>query len=215
MDEFENNKYKININDIKSSFIIKIIFSLLSEKQKLNMIMYNKELQMKVSININDYKKISGKYKIGGKNGKVKEYIIDTNILIYKGEYLNGKRNGKGKEYNNNGELIFKGEYLNGERNGKGKEYNNNGELIFKGKYLNGERNGKGEEYNNGELKFEGVYFNGKKWNGKGYTFYGNIEYEIKNGNGIVKEYSKNTEFIGLYLDGERNGKGKEYINGK
>ena len=33
MDEFEDTKYKINIRDIKSVFIIKIIFSFLSVKQ--------------------------------------------------------------------------------------------------------------------------------------------------------------------------------------
>jgi len=33
--------------------------------------------------------------KIIGKNGKGKEYIINTYIIIFEGEYLNGKRNGK------------------------------------------------------------------------------------------------------------------------
>ena len=108
------------IEDIKSSYIIKEVFSFLSKKQKLNMIIYNKRLQNILGVDIEDYKKISGKYKIGEKNGIGKEYILNTNILIFEGEYLNGKRNGKGKEYNNNGDLIFKGNYINGKRNGKG-----------------------------------------------------------------------------------------------
>jgi len=33
----------------------------------------------------------------------VKEYILNTNILIFEGEYLNGKRSGKGREYYNDG----------------------------------------------------------------------------------------------------------------
>ena len=42
--------------------------------------------------------------------------------------------------------------------------------LVFKGKYLNGRKNGKGKEYyGNGDLKSEGEYFNGKKWNIKVY----------------------------------------------
>ena len=51
-----------------------------------------------------------------------------------------------------------------------------------------------------------------KKWNGKGYNADGNIEFEIKNGVGRIKEYY-NGELIfeGDYLNGERNGKGKEY----
>ena len=147
MNKSQNIKYKINLKDIKSYFILTNILSFLSEKQRLNLIIHNKELQRKVSNDINDYKKISGRYKIGGKNGKVREYMIKTNILKFEGEYLNGKRNGKGKEYYYNGILKFEGEYLNGKRNGKGKDYNFDGKLEFEGQYLNGKRNGKGKEY--------------------------------------------------------------------
>ena len=69
------------------------------------MILYNKELQNMYAIDIEDYKKIGGKYKTGEKNGKGKEYIINTNILLFEGEYKNGIRNGKGKEYYKNGKL--------------------------------------------------------------------------------------------------------------
>ena len=62
------------------------------------MIMYNKELQNMFNVSIENYKKLSGKYKIGGKNGNGREYIINTNILIFEGKYLDGKKNGKGKE---------------------------------------------------------------------------------------------------------------------
>ena len=60
---------------------------------------------------------------------------------------------------------------------------------------------------------FEGEYLKGKKWNGKGININGNIEFEIKNGNGKVKEYNfvDQLEFEGEYLDGKRNVKGKEY----
>ena len=71
--------------------IIKEIFSYLPEKYLLNMIIYNKKLQNKFGLDMKMYKKISGKYKIGGKNGKGKEYLINNNILIFEGEYLNGK----------------------------------------------------------------------------------------------------------------------------
>ena len=139
MAEFENIKSKTNLKDIKSSYIIKKVFSFLFEEQKLKMIVYSKELQKICSIGIEDYKKISGKYKKGEKNGKGEEYIINTNILIFKGEYKNGIRNGKGKEYYNNGLLKFEGEYLYGRRwNGQG--YNKNDNLIFEGEYLNDEK---------------------------------------------------------------------------
>jgi len=34
----------------------------------------------------------------------------------------------------------------------------------------------------------------GKRWNGKGYNKFGNIEFEINNGNGKGKEYYDNGE---------------------
>ena len=55
----------------------------------------------------------------------------------------------------------------------------------------------------------------GKKWNGKGYNKRGIIDFEIRNGNGLVKEYNSKgeIEFEGEYLNGEKSGKGKEYNN--
>ena len=97
MDEIEVIKSKRNNKPIKSSYIIKTILSFFNEKQKLDIIIYNKELQKKCLVNIEDYKKISLKYRIGERNGKGKEYIKYTKRLIFEGEYLNGKRNGKGK----------------------------------------------------------------------------------------------------------------------
>ena len=140
MAELQEKKSHITLNDIKSPFIMKGMFSYLEEKQKLNMIVYNKELQKMLLVDLLDYQKKSVKYIIGGRNGKGKEYNIND-ILEYEGEYLNGKRNGKGKEYNNNDKLVYEGEYLKGEKNGKGKEYSENGDLIFDGEYFNGEKN--------------------------------------------------------------------------
>ena len=144
MTEFKNKA--INIEDIKSSFIIKEIFLLLNQKQKLDIIIYNKKLQKLFEVDIENYKKISRRFFKGERNGKGKEYDKYIKRLLFEGEYLNGKRNGKGKEYNDYGELIFEGEYLNGEINGKGKEYFDD-KLIFEGEYLNGKRNGKGKKY--------------------------------------------------------------------
>ena len=116
MAEFKEIESKINFRDIKSSYNIERVFSFLKNKEKLDMIKYNKELKKICSIDIEDYKKVSGKYKIGKKNGKGRENIIGTNILIFEGKYLNGKKNGKGKEYYKNGKLKFEGDYLNGKK---------------------------------------------------------------------------------------------------
>ena len=179
-------------------------------------------------------------YELKEGKGLIKEYESCFNdILTFEGEYLNGKRNGKGKEYNPlNGKLRYEGEFLNGKRNGKGKEYSLRGKLIYEGEYLNEKRNGKGKEYNlygrlgrlefdgeylydykikgkyyiNGILEFEGEFLYNQKWNGKGYDENGIIIYELINGNGKVKEYNENKLiFEGEYLNGKRNGKGKEY----
>ena len=133
-------------------------------------------------------------------NKKLKSWI-NINLLNYKlfsGRYIIYEENNKGKEYDYKGNLIYEGEFKNGERNGKGLEYNINKNLIFKGEYLKG-----------------------KRWNGNG--FYSiNFMYELKNGNGFVKEviYKITKEenlieddlvFEGKYLNGEKNGEGKEY----
>ena len=49
--------------------------------------------------------------------------------------------------------------------------------------------NGKGKEYHfHGSLRFEGEYYHGKKWNGKGYDLNNNIIYKLKiNSNLIIK----------------------------
>ena len=44
--------------------------------------------------------------------------------------------------------------------------------------------------------------------------FFGNILYELKDGKGLIKEYYDENEIIlyeGEYLNGKRNGKGKQY----
>ena len=174
---------------IISDYVIKEeVFSFLSDKQKLKIIMCNRQLQILLDVCIEDYKTLSGKYKIGEKNGKGKEYNFKDE-LIFEGEYLNGKRNGKGKEYNFKDELIFEGKYENGKRNGEGKEYYDNGNVKFEGEYKNDEREGNGKEYYDSKnVKFEGEFKNGKKWNGKGYNKHGQEEFQIKNGNAkIVK----------------------------
>ena len=52
---------------------------------------------------------MSGKYKIGEKNGKGTEFKLNSYELIFEGEYINGKKNGKGKEYYDNGKLKYEG----------------------------------------------------------------------------------------------------------
>ena len=178
-----------------------------------------------------------GEYLNGERDGIGEEYNENGNIM-FKGEYRNGKRHGKGKELNLYKELIFEGDYYNGLKwNGKGydpkkniiyeliegkgfiKEYNYDAQLIYEGEYLNGKRHGKGKEYDylnsrkDKYLVFEGSYFNGFRWNGIRYDSGKNIIYELKDGKGKVEENDINWIFQGEYLNGDKNGKGKEYFN--
>ena len=167
------------LKNIKSIYFIRILFSHFPEKNKLELVKHNKNLQSLLNISLINYK-FNSKLVIFETKTKVNEYKYCDRYprrkLIYEGEYLNGKRNGKGKEYDN---LIFEGEFLNGKKNGKGREYYNN-ELIFEGEYLNGKRNGKGKEYNrDGILVFKGEYLKGSKFNGKGYDKFDHILYQI------------------------------------
>ena len=176
------------LENIKSFFITKILFSYINDKHKLDLIKYNKKLQNQFSLNILDYRYHSGKYINYVSDSIIEEYNSYNDELIFMGGYLNGKRNIFGEEYFHD-RVIYRGEYLNGKRHGKGKEYFI-GILNFEDEYLNGKRHGKGKEYYyDGKLMFEGEYLNGKRWNGKG------KEYNIINGELI---------FEGEHLNGER-----------
>ena len=75
-----------NISKVKSKVILKqTIFSLLCQHKILDLLSYNKSMQRIFGLDIEDYKKESKKYLNDEKNGKGKEYIINTNILIYEG----------------------------------------------------------------------------------------------------------------------------------
>ena len=148
-----------------------------------------------------------GEYLNGERNGKGKEYSLQE--LKFEGEYFKGKRwTGIKMQYFMDGKIRAEYEYSNGKitnikqyeifgeinelKEGKGimKEYTYDGVFIFEGEYLNGKRNGKGKEYvNEDKLVFEGEYLDGKKWNGKQYDIESNDIYEIKDGNGFIKEY--------------------------
>ena len=182
------------LQNINSSYFIKLIYTFVDEKQKLKLVKCNKSMQKNLDISIINYKYFSGRYIIYESNRIGKEYNGYDDKLIYEGEYLKGERNGKGKEY----------------------EY---GKLRFEGEYLNGKKNGKVKEYFLDKLIFEGEYLNDKEWSGTRYNLDGGILYELNNNiNGEGKEYNSfgNLEFEGKYLNGKRNGKGKEYdLNGK
>ena len=109
------NLENINISKkIRSNYLIKIIFSYLYEKNKFDMVKYNKNWQNKLGVKLVNFKLYNGVCIEYESKIKAKEYFCYTGNLIFEGEYLNGKRNGKGKEYENGNKLICYAEYLEG-----------------------------------------------------------------------------------------------------
>ena len=90
---FKEIKYLRYIN---SDYIKKDLFSFLDENKKLSKIIYNKKFQKIIGVNLEYYKKISGKNREVDKSGNGREYLLNTNKMIFEGTYLNGKKNGKG-----------------------------------------------------------------------------------------------------------------------
>ena len=178
-----------------------------------------------------------GEYLNGKRNGNGIEYHKNGG-KIFEGEYINGKRHGKGKEYFwiEQFEFYFEGNYLNGKiwngfqygqiiteseiKNGSGfiieSSHYSPCETYIECEYKNGEKNGKGEESYyfcceqcGIDMKFEGEYLNGKKWNGI-VTLYPE-QYELKNGKGYIIDMNSECFYEGEFVNGEKNGKGKEY----
>ena len=104
------------LQNIKSSYFVRLIYTFVEEVQKLRLVRYNKSMQKNLDISIINYKFFSGRYIIYESKRLGKEYNGEDDRLLYECEYLNNKINGIKKEYYYNGNLKFEGEYLNGER---------------------------------------------------------------------------------------------------
>ena len=87
------------LGNIKSKYILKIILSYINDERKLLLVKYNNKIKNIFNIELNDYKYLSGKYFIGKRNGKGKEYNRYDDKLLFEGDYIDGKSNGYGKEY--------------------------------------------------------------------------------------------------------------------
>ena len=192
------------LKNVKSQYFSKKLFSHINDKRKLEIVKINKILQNNIDVNINNYKLFAGKYLIYEEDGKGKEYRIYDDMLIAEAEYKDGKKNGKGKEYENS-KLIFEGEYLNGKKHGKGKEYDSSGKIIFVGEYKNGKR-WSGKVFGKDNLFTQLQEHKERK-----------LECKLIDGKGIIKKYDYYEVLIfeGEYINGELNGKCKEYCGDK
>ena len=179
------------LNNLKSHKILADLFSFVSKKKKLLLMKHSKLMQSKLNLKAKDYN--TGKYMLKNQKGEVLEYLIDSNILVFKGFYTDEYRNGPGEEYHLNNQLKFQGNF------------------VYGGKEL-----GK-EFFWNGVIQYDGNYINNKKWNGIGYDINQRQIYNIINGAcDNVVEYDDYGQIIyeGPYKNGDRCGRGKEYKDG-
>ena len=113
---FHNDNEKIKIKqikpkdkfeNIKSDYFIKKVFDLLQMKKKLEIIKYNKSVQKRININVNNYKEYSEIYS-----------SIEIEIKLMKnkyGSFINGGENEKEYYhiyYNDNKKEEIKSTYL-------------------------------------------------------------------------------------------------------
>ena len=113
-----------------------------------------------------------------------------------------------------NMEYIWRGDFNEeNKKNGIGKEYDFDDNILFEGEYINGMKKKGIEYYTFGTKKYEGEYKDGKRWNGYLYDRTMEHKYEIKSGNGYIKEFHENgcICFEGDLNNGEKTGKGKIY----
>ena len=158
----------------------------------------------------------------------------------YKGEYSNRKINGEGKAVYNNGDYqegifnngqfssgrgkitydfgYYEGRFSNGIENGYGKMYYNNGDKYI-GMFYYGKRNGKGKytykngDYEDGKFSFDDFIEGKTKITYSNGVYEGGWKFGNKNGNG--KEIINGVKYEGYFVDGEKHGKIWKTENGK
>ena len=72
------------LNAIKATYFYKVLFSFLREKTKLKIAKYNKNLQNKIDITLNNYKFFTNKYIVYGTKQKGKDIMVMKTHFIMK-----------------------------------------------------------------------------------------------------------------------------------
>ena len=80
------------LNQIKCSYLKKIIFYYLNEKVKLKLVKYNKKLQDLIGISLHNYRILIEKYIIyeEGHNAKIYDGIFSS--LLFEGKIIKGQK---------------------------------------------------------------------------------------------------------------------------
>ena len=109
-------KTKVNFDNIKSIYFLIKTFEYISKKKYLEIVKYNKKLQNRLKLSINDYKDYSQLYtsieielKLDNKNNHNKKFIniSDENMKYYHIYFDNSKEEIKRTEFNDD-EIVNK-----------------------------------------------------------------------------------------------------------
>ena len=77
------NKSKFDFDNLKSDYFLIRIFDIMKKNKTLEILKYNKKLQKRLNLNINDYKKYSQIYSSIELELKTNEYIYGRFINIF------------------------------------------------------------------------------------------------------------------------------------
>jgi antitoxin component YwqK of YwqJK toxin-antitoxin module len=145
-------------------------------------------------------------------NGSGVLYFRKTTQILYKGGFKDGAFHGKGELFDFEGNLVYKGDFENGAYHGSGILDRSSVDVKYIGEFQKGQIHGTGKMIvkNNGELRSEGYYEEGKLVQGfiKIYE-QGNLLYEgfIKNGlyhgEGKVYTNTKQIAMEGEFVEGK------------
>ena len=131
-----------------------------------------------------------------------------SNGDIYEGDYLNCEKCGCGRYYFKDG-LKFVGHFKHDKREGHGCLYNEDGSLRYDGLWAHDEKFGFGKLYletgrYEGHLE-EGIMTGyGTYYFEDGYRYEGNWLENKMHGAGMVYDVNGEVEFLGIWIDGER-----------
>ena len=210
------------VNDSTDESQKDIILKKVKNKIKLN---YDLEINELIQEDNNNEQKMLF-YNIIEKNDIKKNTYIENKDITIDNNLVNAIRERNKKKENktlffsltsfklNKMVYMWDGQYnKKKKKHGIGKEYDFDDNVVFDGEYLNGLKVRGIEYYILGTKKFEGNYKDGKRWNGILYDTDMQNKFELKEGNGYIKEFHENgcLSFEGEIKDGEKNGNGKIY----
>ncbi|WP_409343510.1 stalk domain-containing protein [Paenibacillus sp. MBLB4367] len=125
-----------------------------------------------------------GELKNGRLNGYGFLYRVKDGSLLYAGNFADNAPEGEGVRYLQDGSK-YTGAFAGGRQSGSGSLLDGDGSLLFQGKWKDDLKNGEGATYRKGRVIEQGVYVDGRLWEGR------SVRTTFKNGDSAVDVYEK------------------------